>query len=226
MTTKLLMPKELSPHEIDRMFQLMLAHYDGMRRASFEQDLFDKDRVIVLEAEGGIIGFSTQKFITYQGVRAVFSGDTIIDRAHWGTQALSRAFAQHFFDHPEGPLYWFLISKGFKTYKYLPTFFQEFYPRYDRPTPPAVQSLLDGFGETLYPSEYRKDTGVITYRGDKDRLKPELQELSVREQDPHYSFFITENPGYANGEDLACLTLLTRKNLRRGAERILFGSSV
>lgn len=225
MTTKIIAPAELDAVQKDRMFQLMATHYDGVKPDVFLQDLQEKDAVILLEEEGEVIGFSTQKIIETHGIRAVFSGDTIIGRAHWGTQQLSRAFARHFFSHPDGPLYWFLISKGYKTYKYLPTFFRTFYPRYDQETPADMKMLLDALGQRLYPDTYCPKTGVITYGEKKDRLKPELVDLSAREGDPHYDFFVQANPNFASGDDLACITLLSRDNLRKGTERILFGKA-
>ncbi len=222
MTTRIVHPNELTHVERRQMFGLMTTYYDGVLEEAFERDLSEKDCVILLE-EAGVIGFSTQKIIELNGVRAVFSGDTIIDRAHWGTQQLSQSFARAFFDYEGGPLYWFLISKGYKTYRYLPTFFQEFYPRYDALTPSHMKQLLDGLGEMLYPAEYDKERGVIAYQTPKDRLKSELQELSVRSHDPHYEFFRAANPRFTEGDDLACITLLSRKNLRKGAERRLFG---
>lgn len=223
MRTRLVAPRDLDEREIQQMFQLMLAHYDQVAEAVFRRDLMEKTWVIVLETDR-IVGFSTQKILAFGEDRAVFSGDTIIAREHWGSQHLSQAFARHFFDMAERPLYWFLISKGFKTYKYLPTFFKDFYPRYDRPTPAKWKQLIDQLGEMLYPNEYDPMTGVIRYHGAKDRLKDELQDLSVRANDPHYDFFIQANPGYRQGNDLACLTLLERDNLKPGRERLLFGS--
>ena len=222
MTTRIIQPDELTADEHARMLALMTTHYDHVHPETFARDLADKDRVILLE-EDGIIGFSTQKILTMGDARAVFSGDTIIDRAHWGTQQLSRAFAQDFFDAEGGPLYWFLISKGYKTYKYLPTFFQTFYPRYDEETPPDIRKMIDHFGKLVNPVAYRPETGVFEYTGEKDRLKAELQDLSARNNDPHYEFFVRANPGYRMGHDLACLTLLTRENLKKGRARLLFG---
>lgn len=225
MTTRWIHPDALSEAEKTEMFRLMAAHYDGLTNENFRKDLADKDEVILLVHEGRIIGFSTQKIMEAEGVRAVFSGDTIIDRAHWGTQQLSRAFAARYFDHPQGPLYWFLTSKGFKTYKYLPTFFKEFYPRRDTETPPRIKSLLDALASAVYPDEYRKNTGIIVPAHDRDRLNRELVDLSERPNDPDYRFFVEKNPGFAQGHDLACITKLTRDNLRRGAERRLFDAS-
>lgn len=223
MTTRLVKPYELSPAERDQMYHLMTKHYDAVERAAFERDLADKTAVIVLETDR-IVGFSTQKIISPAGIKAVFSGDTIIDQAHWGSQHLAQAFARHFFDWPDGPLVWFLISKGFKTYRYLPTFFQRFYPRHDQATPPDVKQLIDKLAGELFPEDYNPACGVIEYRQGKDRLKLALQDLSQRPHDPDFNFFVRANPGYLDGHDLACITWLERPNLRPGRERLLFGT--
>ncbi|HHT21057.1 MAG TPA: hypothetical protein GXZ74_06440 [Tissierellia bacterium] len=222
MKTRIISPQDLTRREREQMLRLMTAHYDDVKPDAFFSDLLAKDVVIVLETDR-IVGFSTQRILKLADITAVFSGDTIIERAHWGTQHLSQAFARYFFDHPEGVLDWFLISKGFKTYRFLPTFFREFYPRYDQPTPPEVKARLDALGSALFPEDYDPVSGVIEYRGVKDRLKADLQELSVRQNDPNYQFFITANPGFSKGHDLACLTRLSCDNLREGRARLLFG---
>ena len=47
---------------------------------------------------------------------------------------------------PRAEFYWFLISKGYKTYRFLPLFFREFYPRHDAPTPAWAKEILDALG--------------------------------------------------------------------------------
>ena len=64
------------------------------RASLFEADLRNKDFVVTLrEPSGALAGFSTLAVIEAEigGVRlrAIYSGDTIIDHAHWGTQALA-----------------------------------------------------------------------------------------------------------------------------------------
>ena len=80
-------------------------------------------------------------------IRAVFNGNTIVDQDHWGQQELVRTWtrfmAERKAEDPATPLYWYLISSGYRTYMYLPLFYREFYPRYDRPTPRLEQRLLD-----------------------------------------------------------------------------------
>lgn len=224
MTSRVTTPQQLSPEQLDDMYRLMADHYDGVSRAVFEQDLSGKDFVILLEDEQ-VVGFSTQKLLQIGGIRGVFSGDTIIRRDHWGSPLLSQTFARHFFPYGEQEdFYWFLISKGYKTYKFLPTFFQEYYPALGKVTPQDMKQLMDDYASALYPDEYNPASGVIEYTHAKDRLKDELQQLSEKKHDPHYAFFIENNPGYLQGNDLVCLVRLHRDNLRPRMERLLFGS--
>jgi hypothetical protein len=91
---------ELTPAQKDAMFALMQRHYDNVRRDLFEADLAEKDWVIQVSdpATGELCGFSTQMLMQAecQGrpVTALFSGDTIIAREHWGDPALSHAWGR------------------------------------------------------------------------------------------------------------------------------------
>src|SRR5436305_8122577 len=90
----------------ERLFALYELYYEGAERTRFFEDLDEKDCVIVLIDDNGgadglvrpprdsaasaspIVGFSTQKVFALDHVRVLFSGDTIIDPRHWGTQEL------------------------------------------------------------------------------------------------------------------------------------------
>src|SRR5262245_44197881 len=140
-----------------QMFALLREHFAGTDRDRFEADLREKDTVILLRDAGsnGIQGFSTlmQMAARFDGrdVVAFFSGDTIIDRDYWGESTLSRMWGQVVFgeadriaaERPGTAVYWFLICSGYKTWRFLPVFFREFYPCADRPAPPHVRGLLD-----------------------------------------------------------------------------------
>jgi len=46
-----------------------------------------------------------------------------------------------------GRYVWLLITSGFRSYRFLPLFWREFYPRYDSVTPQQVQQLIDHVGK-------------------------------------------------------------------------------
>jgi len=79
-------------------------------------------------------------------VKILFSGDTVIDKRHWGSMALPIAWGRLMLSlspaSSNAGFYWLLTSKGYKTYRFLPVFFREFYPRYDAQTPEFERVLL------------------------------------------------------------------------------------
>src|SRR5688500_7472487 len=133
---RLLPLEELSRSRRSQMFALFARHYDGVTLDQFEEDLAEKQWVIevVDAADGSLCGVSRQCVIEAAvggaTVLALFSGDTIVDRKFWGDAALSHVWghlALSLIDaYRDKPLYWYLISKGYRTYRFLPVFFHKF----------------------------------------------------------------------------------------------------
>ena len=223
----------LNDKDKETMYNLMNAFYDDVMPEVFAKDLGEKDYCILLLDEGGAIkGFSTQKIMELevhgQSVFGVFSGDTIIHRDYWGSSELFKIFARYFINYGKQyqTFYWFLISKGYKTYKMLPLFFDHFYPNYKAKTPGFEQAIIDAFGGNKYPGEYDEKTGVICYQGVKDKLKAGVADITgKRLKDKHIQFFIQENPDYFKGNDLVCLARLDEENLKKSVKRMLLGKS-
>jgi len=213
----------LTDADRDRMFRIMLRHYAGVREEAFRRDLSEKEGALVLQdAEGNIQGFSTYQFMhtRYRGepIVALFSGDTIIDKAHWGTPALFDAFGRLLHrllhENPGKRTYWFLITKGYRTYLMLPLFFKRFYPRFDQETPPYEQGLIDHLATARYDGQYEAARGII--RGDSYYLAGEFAEVPpgrLRSRDVR--FFLEKNPGYVRGDELACVCEISPESFRR-----------
>ncbi len=208
LTSAVLPAAAVDPELEARLWQLHAAHYDGVDRDRFRADLAEKDWVILLrDAAGAVAGFSTQvrmeATVAGRRVRALFSGDTLIAREHWGTQELVRAWCRLAgrlkAEAAETPLYWFLISKGHRTYLYLPLFFREYFPRAERALPPFEGAVLRALAEARYPGQYDPVSGLIEPAGPHDRLKPELDAAPGRAGNPHVHFFLQRNPRYAEG---------------------------
>ncbi len=221
---------EVPREERDAMFALMREHYENVRRDTFERDLAEKRWVIqLLDAAGELCGFSTQTLLEARvegrPVTALYSGDTIIARRHWGDSALTHVWgrlALSLMDTLDGELYWFLISKGYKTYRFLPIFFREFYPRHDRATPAEGQAVLDALARGSFGADYDAAAGVVRGGPGKDRLRPGVADLTPeRLRDPHVTFFALRNPGHARGDELCCLAPLTRDNFTAAAWRVI-----
>ena len=228
--------EELGVAEKDAMYALLAENYENVNRPCFEADLFEKDCAILLRdaQDHALRGFSTQKVMQFhvdgQPLRAVFSGDTIIARSHWGEQELGRAWS-HFVaelraQEPEIPLYWFLISKGYRTYLFLPLFFHQFFPRHDQVTPAREQNILDALASTRYSDFYVRESGLIVFPESHGNLSHDLAEIPAhRLRSPHVRFFLSRNPRFAEGHELACLAEISAENMRSYASRMLSESA-
>src|SRR3989338_2545040 len=210
----------LTDSEINRMFYHMVQNYEGIERKTFDRDLSEKSDVILLKdtEQGQIQGFSTlvvlEELVRGNKTKALFSGDTIIDKQYWGDSELESHWGKYAFsliDKNLGtPLFWFLMSKGYKTYRFLPVFFNEFYPRYDKQTPPYEQEVLDAFASRKFPLNYDPKAGLILFDGHKDRLRQGIADIDEsRLKNPHASYFVQRNPNWAKGDELACIIPLT-----------------
>lgn len=222
---------EITAADHEAMFRLMEAHYAHVTRERFAADLAEKEWVLeVLDEAGELRGFSTQRLLSLtvagQPILALFSGDTIVHREDWGQSALTQQwgrFALELMSRCAGtPLYWFLISKGYKTYRFLPVFFHEFYPRYDRETPAAMKSVLFALGSFKFGEQFDANRGVVSAEAESCRLRPGVAELTPeRMHDPHVRFFQNRNPGHVHGDELCCLAPLTPENFTAAAYRVI-----
>jgi hypothetical protein len=223
---------DLTMSERDEMCRLMERHYANVQRPVFEADLASKRWVILVSdpADGRLCGFSTQRLIDVavegRPVTVLFSGDTIIGREHWGDRALSHAWgrlALSLIDaDPDSELYWFLISQGYRTYRFLPVFFHEYYPRHDVATPSWARVVIDAAARATFPEGYDAEAGVIRASERQYRLRAGLAEVTPeRLKDPQIGFFHLRNPGHALGDELCCLAPLTRANFTTAAYRVI-----
>lgn len=207
---------DLNDHLIRSMYGLYETYYDQISFEGFVADLMKKTEVILLfdREEGQLQGFSTLvSFMLKQGKRqipCVFSGDTIIHERFWGQRSLGIAFLIYMFKkklaNPSVPLYWFLISKGYKTYLLMANNFKEHYPRFEEETPAAMVDLIKQASDRLFPGCYREN-GTLVFPADKAaRLKHGVADIDqCLLNHPRIQFFTERNPDWKEGEELACL---------------------
>jgi hypothetical protein len=228
---------ELGADERNQMYEVLHRHFAGTDRARFEADLLEKETVIVLRDReaGRIRGFSTlmRMAVRIEGsdVIAYFSGDTIIEPRYWGDSTLSRMWGAVVFgeadrlalESPDARVFWFLICSGYKTWRFLPVFFREFYPNADAPTPAFHRCLLDTLGRLKFGDEFIPDAGIVRFRHATPLRDGVAEVTDGRLRDPQVAFFVRANPGYASGDELACITEVSRLNLTPAGRRMVGG---
>lgn len=230
LTARVLPLSALTTTTRESMFTLYRHYYEATSRERFFADLATKDRVIaVYDPDQALRGFSTLKLIDeqWQGrpCRVLFSGDTIVHHRYWGEQSLAFTWIRQAgaikAAQPDIPLYWLLIVKGHRTYRYLQAFARDYHPHWQQTTPASTQALMDHLGTRLFAAHYQTDSGVIRFPVSRGQLRPPWAEpRSEAEARPEVRFFLRRNPGYRDGDELLCLTELTADNLRPMARRL------
>jgi hypothetical protein len=148
-------------------------------------------------------------------IYGVFSGDTVIEKQYWGRHALQKAFLRHMFreklKRPFKPLYWLLITKGYKTYLMMANNFAEHFPRYELSPPADRKAIAEAFYLKLFPEHYDPATGLIRLPAEACCLKSGVAEISneMIASNPRIAFFERANPEWRNGVELACLARMT-----------------
>ena len=219
---------ELVPAERETLAALYLQYYDGVEASDFHSDLDKKTEVLLVSCDEVIIGFTTLEVYerTWNGapIRILYSGDTVVDRVHWGQQALSFAWIGRLGrlkqERPDLPLYWFVIIKGHRTFKFLPTFGKSFYPHWfiDRSD---LKPLADQLAREKFGNEYDAERGLVVFARSRGHLKHDIAFPSEEELGrDSVRFFLERNPGYLNGNELVCLCEISEENMRPLTKRL------
>jgi hypothetical protein len=222
----------------NEMYALLSKHFDGVKRDVFDRDLDRKNWVVLLTATVANItelkGFST--FLVYEVEFAgkvasiIYSGDTIMDPSAWSSSVLSRTWIAAINilrqEYPRGKLYWLLLCSGYRTYRFLPTFSQAFYPCEGSETPPQVKEFMGFLARDRFGDDYDDACGIVRFPH-PHTLRGELKGIAEhRLQDKHISFFDRVNPRHQQGDNLVCLTEISAENLTKAGQRMWLANSV
>jgi len=227
-----LVPREaLSEEDALRLHMLMETCYDHVSFERFADDLARKDWVLLLHDSSGVIqGFSTLALnpcgLEESNYDILYSGDTVIHPKHWGGQALVRGFintAGAILANRQRRLFWYLLSKGHRTYMYLPLFFKQYFPAAERSRHWAKGGkLAKSCSERLFPHNWQPSRGVIHFPEHHGQVKEALAEDTQRRAGHrHADFFLRHNPRFDEGDELVCLAELSPENLRRRARVLM-----
>jgi len=222
---------QVADDDIDSMYRLYARHYDDTSNDKFISDLNSKTHVLFLrDTEQRIVGFSTLEiYLSDAGTRpcrVVYSGDTIIEPAHWGNSALAfewlRFVGSVWAQQPEIPLYWLLIVKGHRTYRFLDAFGYCYVPHYKGDIAPSSElELRHSLALEKFGQHYCPNTGIAKFGQHSARLSAELARVTeTHRKRPAVAFFLSQNPGYEIGEELVCLCRLSPENMKPLARRI------
>jgi hypothetical protein len=222
---------ELSATDRDVCFNLLSHYFLDIRRNDFERDFAEKEAVLMLRSEtaaGPIVGFSTIMTLPLavlgRRVRAIFSGDTVVDPRYRFSSGVFRELGSYFLDtlsrFPAEEVYYLLISKGWRTYKLLPSLFRHFSPSADGVSP-SERAVISAFGSSKYPDSFDLATGVIRGGAGAPRVRPDGIDAIPTRIDAHTAFFLEANPGYLDGDELVCAGHVTPENFAAPLRRVL-----
>ncbi len=216
------------PHElVTSMYELFSRYYEMTSLDRFVSDLREKDSTLLFfDQEETLGGFTNLKIldVIYRGSRrrAIFSGDTIIDHRYWGQQVLVHEWCREAgrikAEFPTVPLYWFLICKGHRTYRFLNCFSHAFYPNYRTVTPAEEKRFMDELATQRFGSAYDVRRGLVEFASSLGQLKECWQKPTKAIINRDARYFVSLNPDYQRGVELMCLTELSPQNLRGAAQ--------
>jgi hypothetical protein len=163
--------RDFSAADRDVAYELLHAYYENTDRARFDRDLAEKQYIVCMRDSktGELKGFCTIHVgvmrVGRRKVTTTFTGDTVVDREYWGQKIIHTQFSKLLLylkvRYPLRPLYWFLISKGYKTYKIIVNTCKCTIPAHDRPTPAGQQALLHELARARFGDSYDEARGVI-----------------------------------------------------------------
>lgn len=211
------------------MLTVLQSQFDGVTRATFEADLLEKNWVVAIRSsKGEIRAFSTLAIekVVFEGreLWVAFSGDTVVETDDWRSRSLAQAWIPAIFaikrHYRAEPLYWHLISSGYRTYRFLPALALQFYPHHAVQTPPSALRLMNALSQRRFGANYDPNSGIIR-PNHPYVLKTGLRGIPrERLADPHIAHFAQANPGHQQGDELACIAQVSTENLTPLARRL------
>lgn len=199
-----------------RMYEIYSGYYENISLDIFCRDMVEKSGVILVEEKPTkrVVGFSTLKTLDMnvdgRRVKGVFSGDTIMEEKYWGSRALQVTFflrmIREKLRHPFRPLFWLLISKGYKTYLLMANNFHTYYPHPEGRNA-DLAPLVDSYCERLFSDYYCEENKLLDFGEGYTHLKSNVAKITaeMRQKNEKIHFFETRNPTWNRGTELPCI---------------------
>jgi len=198
------------------MHKIFVQYYHNADLKTFVTDMGAKTGVIILQdkKEKRIVGFSTWTEIELiaggKKSLGIFSGDTVVEKKYWGNKELQKRFVKQLLKtkikKPKTPIFWLLISKGYKTYLLLTNNFPNHYPRHDKNNI-KLESIVDDYCQQLYPSAYNTTHRLLDFGDKYQHLKDDVAAITqdMTDSHPDIRHFEQLNPSWRQGTELPCV---------------------
>lgn len=221
---------KIDVHEIRQMYGIYCQYYENTTWDIFLRDLSKKTGAFVLYCpkEDRVVGFSTVMtcdiVVRGKASRAVFSGDTVIEKAYWGSRALQIAFYKFLISekirYPRQAIHWLLISKGFKTYLLLANNFFSYYPNPEQKDN-HLADVIDSYCKQMFAEYYDTEKRILDFGGDYQCLKGDVADITdkMRRDNHKIDFFEQCNPEWRRGTELPCVGVFDWDDLAKYAIR-------
>ncbi|WP_246128489.1 hypothetical protein [Pleionea sediminis] len=215
---------KLSFKQVLGMYQVFVKYYENVEQEVFINDMSEKEGIIILTDNSikKIVGFSTLKKVPLDinGKKGIglFSGDTVLERQYWGDRSLHTKFLHYIvklkISNPLTPVYWLLISKGYKTYLLMANNFVDYYPRADLSNSNSatiknkqLKSVVSNYCEQLFPKAFDQQNMILDFGENSQHLKDNVAEITkeMQQKYPKIDFFVKRNPDWHRGTELPCV---------------------
>lgn len=234
LTYSLISTKDIVQSSLERMYFILEQNYSSVSFNAFENDLKNKQFIGILKDDDNQIQGFTTYVVNPFGLgtfeyNILFSGDTIISPKYWGSQELVKGWCKTvgglIAGAPEKKWYWFLLSKGHRTYMYLPLFFEKYYPALNKSEEADLFPIIDTCAKAMYGSNWKPEKRVITFEKSHGELKEIHTETTLKKvkSNVHIDFFLQKNPGFERGDELTCMAELRLDNMKRFTNVVLEG---
>jgi hypothetical protein len=224
--------EKFSVQDLRVMYSIYEKYYENTSFDIFQSDFYKKTGAFIIchPDTGRIVGFSTLMKCDIKAgdktYHALFSGDTVIEKEFWGTRALQRAMYIYLITekvkHPTEPVYWMLISKGFKTYLLLANNFFTYYPHFKGKNQ-RLSGVVDSYCRQYFGDYYDPASKILNFGNDYQPLKENVAPITeiMRSNNPKIKFFEERNPNWVQGTELPCVGEITWQELAKYAQRFI-----
>jgi len=209
---------------------LMSDHFENIDKPQFFADLDEKHSVILISDPRveRIVGFATLGILSTsldgEPLAAIFAGDTVVEPAYWGHHAWIRHWSRQAFELAESvapdPAYFLLLTSTHRSYRFLPGFFRDYWPRPDHTLSPLMRRRRDALVRQKFAREYDAASGVISLRRPTPVREHRVDPVADTRDDTEANYFRKLNPGYQRGDFLVCFTEYSWANMTALGRRI------